>query len=115
MLHGNKRPRWSERLIAACLGQLPALALFGGLTVAVIGLTPRVSWLPWVLLAGSAVVSILGPSMDLPSAAMNLSVFDHVPHLPGTTVDALAVTVLSLIAVTLGVAGVLAFTRRDLE
>lgn len=102
------------RLLGAALAQAPAAILFLGLTMAVLGLAPRVSWLPWVVLAGSAIVSILGPSMQLSAAAMNSSVFHHVPHLPGIAVDPMPPLVLTVLGAGLAALGVAGFARRDL-
>jgi ABC-2 type transport system permease protein len=103
------------RLVVASLGQLPGLVFFAGLTIALIGLVPRLAWLPWVVLAASAVVSILGPSMDLPTRAMNVSVFHHVPRLPGGAVDIFPPAMLAVLGAIAAGVGVAAFTRRDLE
>ncbi|GAB08827.1 hypothetical protein GOARA_021_00640 [Gordonia araii NBRC 100433] len=103
------------RLVGAALGQLPAVVFFIGLTVAAVGLVPKFSWLPWVVLAESAIVTIVGPPMNLPTAVMNLSVFHHVPRLPGVAVDATPSLILLASGVALAAVGVLAFARRDLE
>ncbi|MEE3851747.1 hypothetical protein VZC37_15500 [Gordonia sp. LSe1-13] len=101
-------------MLIASLAQLPAACFFIGLTVGVIGVAPRLAWLPWVILAWSGVVTILGPSMNLGPEIMNLSVFHHVPHLPGVDVHALPPTLLAGTGLILGVVGVVGFARRDL-
>lgn len=102
------------RVTVAALAQLPAVLLCIGLTILCIGLRPAACWLVWVLLAESAIVTILGPTMRLPAAVMNLSLFHHVPHLPGVAVNPLPSAVLcvgAIVATALGIAG---FMRRDL-
>lgn len=115
--HGlrSSDPGQVVRLLVASLAQLPAVVFFAGVTMAVVGLVPRLGWLPWVVLAGSAVVSVLGPSMKLSATVMNSSVFDHVPRLPGVPVDIVAPLTVLAVGVVLAVAGVVGFARRDLD
>lgn len=103
------------RLLGASLAQLPALVLLIGVAMTVIGVLPRLAWLPWVVLAVSAVVSVLGPSMKLSAAAMNLSVFDHIPHLPGVAIEIVPPLLVLTLGVVLAVVGVVGFARRDLN
>ncbi|WP_278265346.1 hypothetical protein [Nocardia sp. AG03] len=103
------------RVLGASLAYLPALLFLIGVTMAVIGVAPRLAWVPWVVLAGSAVVSVLGPSMKLSAATMNLSVFDHIPHLPGVAVDVLPTLTVGAAGVALALLGIIGFARRDLD
>ncbi|MEU8898493.1 hypothetical protein [Nocardia sp. NPDC048505] len=108
-------PGQALRVAVAALAQLPAVLFLLGCAVLLIGIRPALTWLVWVVLAESAVLSILGPSMRLPAPIMNLSLFHHVPHLPGVAVDPVPMTVLSVVGVTATALGVAAFARRDLE
>ncbi|ASF08077.1 putative ABC transporter permease protein [Nocardia brasiliensis NBRC 14402] len=108
-------PGQVSRLLGAALAQLPACVFLAGLGVFLVGILPRITWLAWVVLAESAVVSILGPSMKLSASTMNVSVFNHVSHLPGVSIDArssLALTAAGALLALLGAAG---FVRRDLD
>ncbi|MFF2083829.1 ABC transporter permease [Nocardia sp. NPDC058176] len=115
--HGIRSGDGAEmlRLLGAALAQLPAVVFFLGLTAAVIGLAPRLVWLPWVVLAVSAVVSILGPSMRVSRTTANLSVFEHLPRLPGVDVAVLPPLVLLCGGSLLAVVGIVGFARRDLS
>lgn len=103
------------RLLGAALSQLPAVAVVAAVAIAAIGLLPRVSWLGWVVLGSSTVITVLGPSMNLPTPVMNLSVFHHVPRLPGAEVQLLPPLILTVLSCALTAAGIFGFTRRDLE
>ncbi|MEV6278242.1 hypothetical protein [Nocardia sp. NPDC051832] len=116
LVHGVRTGDLAQagRVGVAALAQLPAILFLLGAAVLAIGLRPALTWLVWVVLAESAVVSILGPSMRLPTPIMNLSLFHHVPHLPGVAVNPVPLTVLTLAGIAATGVGVLAFTRRDL-
>lgn len=87
--------------------------------MAVYGLTPRLSGAGWALLVVFLLLGELGPLLELPSWAMNLSPVMHVPRLPGgalRVVPLLWLTFLAvaLTAVALTVAGLAGFRRRDI-
>lgn len=96
--------------------QLPALVALGGAVLAVIGLVPRWSaGLAWGLLAAAFVMGQLGAVLELPQMVMNLSPFTHVPSFPAEGIAVLPLVVLTGVGATLGVFGVEAFRRRDVE
>jgi ABC-2 type transport system permease protein len=53
--------------------------------------------------------------LDVPAAVLDLSPFEHSPSLPGGSVDAGALAVLTAIAAALVAAGLAAFARRDVS
>ncbi|WP_194815259.1 ABC transporter permease [Nocardia sp. XZ_19_385] len=116
LVHGVRTGDLTQagRVAVAALAQLPAILFLVGCAVLLLGVRPALTWLVWVVLAESAIVSILGPSMRLPTPIMNLSVFHHVPHLPGVAVNPIPLTVLCLAGLAATGSGVFAFTRRDL-
>lgn len=60
------------------------------------------------------VLAEIGPLLDLSHWVMDLSPFAHVPKLPGTAFSVLPELLLTLLAVGLVAAGLVAFRRRDL-
>jgi ABC-2 type transport system permease protein len=103
------------RLMAASLGQLPAVWVLAGIAVAGFGLAPRLGAIAWGALAVCVLLALLGPLLDLPGAVMDVSPFTHSPELPGGSVAAGSLVVLTAIAALLTAAGLAAFGRRDVS
>ncbi len=101
------------RVAVAALAQVPAAWVLAGVAVALFGLAPRATAASWGLLAACLALSELGPILDLPRWAMDLSPLTHSPQLPGGTAGA-APAVLALIAAALALAGLAGLRRRDL-
>ncbi len=100
---------------AAGFGALPAVAVFGGLAVALLGLAPRL-----VVPVGAAVtmaayvVELVGPALHWPEAVLSLSPFHHLEQVPVDPFGLTAALVMGAVAVALVVLGMVAFQRRDL-
>lgn len=104
------------RLVGAALGQLPAVWVVGGLTVALIGLAPRAAAAAWPALVAFLLIGELGPLLRLPSWVLDLSPFTHLPRWPGPVQD--PVTPLlwtTVVAAALTAAGLAGWRRRDLQ
>jgi ABC-2 type transport system permease protein len=102
------------RAMAAALVQLPAVWVLAALTMAVYGALPRLAApVGWVALAWCALLGQVGALLNLSQWVLDLSPFTHIPHLPGGTVTATPLVVLTLIAVALVAVGVAAFRTRD--
>lgn len=104
------------RLAGACLVHLPAVWLLLGIGMILVGVLPRTTALVWIVFAGCAVTTILGPTLRLPDSVMTLSPFEHTPRLPGPveTGAASAAVLLTALAVALVVGGFAGFRRRDI-
>lgn len=104
------------RLVGASLAHLPAVCLLLGIAVALVGVLPRMTALVWIVFAGCAVTTILGPTLRLPDSLMTLSPFEHTPRLPGPleTGATGAAVLLTALAVALTVGGFAGFRRRDI-
>jgi len=102
-------------LVGAALARLPAALVLAGLVVALYGLSPRLAVAGWAALAGFVVLGELGPLLRLRQWVMDLSPFAHAPSLPGSAVHPASLVVLTLLAVALGAAGLVAFRHRDLR
>jgi ABC-2 type transport system permease protein len=93
---------------------VPAMLVFGGLAVALYGLSAR--WAPtvWALFAWALLAGVLASVLDLPEWAVDLSPFQHVPALPATAMSWTPVVVLLAVAGALTIVGLLALDRRDI-
>ncbi|XVQ14344.1 ABC transporter permease [Spirillospora sp. CA-255316] len=101
--------------LGAVLVQVPAVWLVTAIAVALFGLAPRLSvGGAWGLVGAFLLIGQLGPILELSQAVMDVSPFTHVPKLPGGTMTATPVAVLSAITVLLVAAGLYGFRRRDL-
>jgi ABC-2 type transport system permease protein len=103
------------QLLGAALARWPAVLVLAGLAAALFGLLPWESIaVAWGVLALVAFIALLGPSLQLPAATLDISPFTQVPKLPGGTVTAEPLAWLTGIAVALGTLGLLGLRRRDL-
>jgi ABC-2 type transport system permease protein len=99
---------------AACL-QIPAIWALIAVTALLIGVVPRASILGWALVTGSFMVSFFGPLLKLPRLVIDLSVFTHVPRMPGGTVTAAPLIIMSAIALAAIGIGIVGIRRRALS
>jgi ABC-2 type transport system permease protein len=99
---------------AACL-QIPAIWALIAVTALLIGVVPRASILGWALVTGSFMVSFFGPLLKLPRLVIDLSVFTHVPRMPGGTVTAAPLIIMSVIALAAIGIGIVGIRRRALS
>jgi len=102
------------RMLGAALVQLPAALVLAGITVALFGLLPRWSVAVWAVLGVFVLIGQLGDLLKLKQWMRDLSPFTHTPPLPGGTVTATPLVVLSAVAVVLAVAGLIGLRRRDI-
>lgn len=101
------------RLLGAQLASLPAVWVVAGFAVALFGLVPRAASLAWIALGGCFFIGILGPILQLPDWAMDLSPFNHVPRVPSTDLETEPLIWLMAIAIVLVAVGLAGFRRRD--
>lgn len=102
------------RMVGAGLSVVPAVWLTVGVVIALFGLAPRLLGLAWPLLVVFLLLGQLGPLLQLPQWAMDLSPFTHLPHLPGGDVRPLPLVLLTALSALLVAAGMAGFRRRDL-
>lgn len=103
---------WS--VLGGALVLIPAMWIFTGVTMALIGLAPERSVLAWAVLAGCGVLGQLGPILQFPDKVLRISPFANVPALPRAPFEVMPLAVLSLISVALMAAGIRGFQRRDI-
>ncbi|WP_432096886.1 ABC transporter permease [Streptomyces sp. bgisy100] len=102
------------RVLGASLAQVPAVWLAAGCAMLLFGALPRATPVAWGVAGAWLGIGWLGPSVELPQWAMNLSPFSHLPKLPGAQAHAAPFLWLTLLAAALAGAGLLAFRRRDI-
>ncbi|HEY7859750.1 MAG TPA: ABC transporter permease [Candidatus Nanopelagicales bacterium] len=103
-----------SQTFASSLVQLPAVWVVTGVSALLVGLLPRLSVLSWVVAGIVLVISLWGPILNLPDSVLDISPFQHVPHLPGGTLTAIPLVVLSILAVALFGASAVGIRRRDI-
>ncbi|MDX2679383.1 ABC transporter permease [Streptomyces sp. NY05-11A] len=101
-------------ILAACLIQLPAIWLVGGLTVLLYGTAPRLAPAAWAVAGAILLIGWIGPALDAPRAVLDLSPFGHLPKLPGAAMEWTPVVVLAVGAAVLVAAGLAGLRRRDM-
>ncbi|WP_122261000.1 ABC transporter permease [Ornithinimicrobium cerasi] len=105
---------WVGDVLSGALVQVPAVLVFVGLAVALLGWWPRGHLLAWGVLAVGALLAYLGPGFDLPDVLLDASPFIAVGQdvladgasTPGTLV-------LLSVGLVLTVTGFVGFRRRD--
>ncbi|WP_406387173.1 ABC transporter permease [Streptomyces sp. NBC_00211] len=101
--------------VGACLAQLPAVWVIGALAALLHSAAPKYAVAAWAVAGTALTLGWIGPALNLPQAALNLSPFAHLPKLPGAQAMAWApVLVLTALAAALLAAGLTALRRRDL-
>ncbi|MFF1392936.1 ABC transporter permease [Streptomyces sp. NPDC058287] len=102
-------------VLGACLAQLAAIWVIGGLAVLLFGVFPRAAVAAWAVAGIALLIGWIGPAFELPQPVMNLSPFGHLPKLPGGEMAWTPVLTLLAIAVVFVAAGLTGLRRRDLS
>ncbi|MER6078477.1 ABC transporter permease [Streptomyces sp. NPDC001833] len=101
-------------ILGACLVQLPAVWVIGGVAVLLYGVTPRLAPAAWGVAAAALLIGWVGPALNAPRLVLDLSPFGHLPKLPGGGMAWGPVLALLALAVALTAGGLAALRRRDL-
>lgn len=101
-------------IMGACLVQLPAVWVVGGLAVLLYGLLPRAAMAAWGVAGAVLLIGWVGPALDVPQAVLDLSPFGHLPKLPGGGMEWGPVLILTNLAVVLVAGGLAGVRRRDM-
>ncbi|WP_443062960.1 ABC transporter permease [Streptomyces sp. NBC_00440] len=102
-------------VIGAALAQLPAVWVFGGLTVLLYGAAPKAAPAAWALAGLALALGWIGPALKLPQPVLGLSPFGHLAKLPGAEMAWTPVVILLLLTAALVAAGLTALRRRDMN
>lgn len=94
---------------------LPTLWIITGLTLALVGLAPRLRVLGWIALVAEFTITLLGPLLNLPDWALRLSPLYWVPAVNAAEIDYGPTLLLTLGAAALIALGALAYRRRDIR
>ena len=87
--------------------------MLAGLTLALFGLWPRAVMAAWGAVAACGVIGLFGELFGLPSWVVDLSPFQHVPHMPAEDFAAGPILALTAVAAALVAARLVGFSRRD--
>jgi ABC-2 type transport system permease protein len=103
------------RLLPAAAAYVPAVLLAGALGLAALAWAARWAAAGWGLLFLFLTLGELGELLHLPDWAIGLSPFHHVPALPGGTVRAAPLVVLSVLATAVALVAWLRYRSRDID
>ncbi|MFF8938416.1 ABC transporter permease [Streptomyces paradoxus] len=106
--------RQTGPVLAACLVQIPAVWVIGGVAVLLHGVLPRAAVAAWGVAGAVLLIGWVGPALDVPRAVMDISPFGHLPKLPGGSMEWGPVWALTGVAVALVAGGLAGLRRRDL-
>ncbi|MET9759520.1 ABC transporter permease [Streptomyces sp. NPDC006372] len=101
-------------VLGACLVQLPAVWVIGGLAVLLYGVLPRAAVAAWGVAGAVLLIGWVGPALDVPQAVLDVSPFGQLPKLPGGSMEWGPVLVLTGLAVVLVAGGLAGLRRRDM-
>ncbi len=104
-------PEWG--FVAAGWARLPAMLVFVSLALALFGWRRRAAPGVWLAFTVAAALLMFGPSLDLPTWVLNLSVYTHVNHRPAADQGTVATVVLLAAAAFAAGLGIILFRRRD--
>lgn len=101
------------RVLAVALAEIPAACVMTSLVMALFGWAPRATVAAWGVLVAFIALGEFGELWNAPGWLMDLSPFQHTPHLPVTGGWALPLAALIVGAAMLGAVGFLGWHRRD--
>jgi ABC-2 type transport system permease protein len=101
-------------ILGACLVQLPAVWVVGGVAVLLHGVLPRAALAAWGIAGAVLLIGWVGPALDVPQVVLDVSPFGHLPKLPGGSMQWGPVLVLTGLAVLLVSGGLAGLRRRDM-
>lgn len=101
-------------ILGACLVQVAAVWVIGGVAVLLHGLVPRAAMAAWGVAGAVLLIGWVGPALDAPQVVLDLSPFGHLPKLPGGGMEWGPVALLTMLAVVLVGAGLTGLRRRDM-
>lgn len=103
------------RMVGLALVQVPAVLVFAGVAMTLIGLFPQRSVvITWSVFGLVMFLVAFGPLLGLPSWVLELSPFGHTPAVPAVEMSWTPLLGLAALAVALFALGAGAFRRRDL-
>ena len=101
------------RVLAVALAQIPAAWVLTGLVMALFGWAPRATAAAWGALVVFITLGEFGELWNAPRWLMDLSPFQHTPHLPVAAGWVLPLALLAVVAAGLAAAGFAGWRVRD--
>ncbi|MFF4119635.1 ABC transporter permease [Streptomyces sp. NPDC001714] len=101
-------------ILGACVVQLPAIWVIGGLSLLLYGMAPRLAPAAWGVAVAVLLIGWVGPALNAPRLVLDLSPFGHLPKLPGGGMEWGPVVTLTGLAAVLAGAGLVGLRRRDM-
>ncbi|MEV6940655.1 ABC transporter permease [Streptomyces sp. NPDC051172] len=101
-------------ILGACLVQVAAVWVIGGVAVLLYGVVPRAATAAWGVAGAVLLIGWVGPALDAPRVVLDLSPFGHLPKLPGGGMEWGPVALLTVLTVVLVGAGLAGLRRRDM-
>lgn len=100
---------------SAAIVYLPAILVMIGIAVLLIGFAPKLTSIIWGYLTYTFFVIYLGQGLQLPDWMSKLTPFGYIPAIPGEEMDYLKVSILTIIAAILIIAGFIGYRKRDIQ
>ena len=102
------------RVLVAALAYLPAVWVIAGIAVVLYGIVPRFAVLSWGALAAFVGIEVIGATLKVSQAIMDLSPFTHVPTVLVSGLSVMPLVLLTILALVLTIAGLIGFQRRSI-
>ncbi|ONH51433.1 ABC transporter permease [Frankia sp. CcI49] len=103
-----------SHLVRLAAPQLPAVAVLAAIAVMLFGVFPRLWAVSWVAWAGSLLIGLFGTAAGASHWLLDVSPFTHTSRSVGGSVPVLPLSLLTVLAALLVVAGLAGLRRRDL-
>ncbi|MHB9860166.1 ABC transporter permease [Streptomyces sp. YIM S03343] len=100
-------------VLGACVLQLAAVWVIGGVAVLFVGVLPRAAMASWGVAVTVLLIGWVGPALKAPQLVLDLSPFGHLPKLPGAPMHWTPVLLLLAVAAALVTAGLAGLRHRD--
>lgn len=104
-----------DTTFSSALVYLPAMWIIMGVAVFFVGCKPKLTGIVWLYFAFCLVDVYLGDLLDLPKWLNNLSVYEHIPLIPGEDVNWFTMTMLFCIAIIINGLGFIGYRNRDIQ
>ncbi|GHJ40026.1 ABC transporter permease [Streptomyces sp. TS71-3] len=109
--YGHRAPG----ILGAALVQLPAVWTLTGVALLLYAVSAKAAQAGWAVAGICLAIGWIGPALNLPQGVMDVSPFTHLPKLPGPAMQWPPVIALTVLAVALVAASLMALRRRDLS
>lgn len=102
------------KALSSALVFLPAIWVLIGIVVFLIGVFPKATSLIWMYFAFCFIVIYLSELLSFPDWLSNLSSFTHVPQLLIEDGNILSLSVMTIVAIIIGLIGFIGYKKRDI-